>query len=339
MPKLDFPVNIQRKTVAVSERGFGTILVVDNTQDIEFKLVDYNYTSELDPSTKLYRILNRLFQQKPQPEQVAVYGEANADTAEVVRNLLKSGRTDWFWLVTVDNSVATIKELSEIAQTYSKIYAVTVNKYEDAQALFGEMFENTFVDFHSDERAYSAEATAVIMSHKIGGKTAKFKQIQGVRRCDVSDTQIYDLHRNGINTYVEKLGVLQRSEGHVLSGEYLDVVLGEYWIRFRMEERLMRLAIVNDKIPYTNIGIGMMVGEVAGVLDEAIIQGIVTPGQYRVDYRRREDVHPNEVALRKYDHIVWTAQLQGAIHQGQISGILTYDMVNEVKDVLEEVRR
>lgn len=339
MPKLDFPVNIQRKTVAVSERGFGTILVLDNTQDIDYQLIDYNYTSELDPKSKLYSLLNRLFQQKPQPQQVAVFGKSGAETSQILRDLLASGRSDWFWVVTTDNSVETIKAISDIAQTYSKIYAVTVNKYEDAQALFEEVYENTFVDYHSDEKAYSAEATAVIMSFKIGGKTAKFKQIQGVKKSNVSDTQIYDLHKNGINTYVEKLGVLQRSEGHVLSGEYLDVVLGEYWIRFRMEERLMRLALVNDKIPYTNIGIGMMVGEVEGVLREAIQQGIVTDGQYRVDYRRREDVHPNEVALRKYDHIVWTAQLQGAIHQGQISGILTYDMVNEVKDILEGGRR
>ena len=332
MAKLDFPVNIQRKTVAVSERGFGTILVVDNTQDIEFKLVDYDYVNELNADSKLYKLLNRLFAQKPQPQQVAVFGKASGVTADIVRELLSSGRTDWFWLVTTDNSLDTVKALSEIAQTNSKIYAVTLNKYEDCQALFEEVYENTFVDFHDDEFAFSAEATAVIMSYNVGGKTAKFKAIQGVKRANVSDTQIYDLHKNGINTYVEKLGVLQRSEGLVLSGEYLDIVLAEYWIRFRMEERLLRASVVNDKIPYTNVGIGILVGEVRGTLEEAVTQGIVIPGQIRVDYRRREDVPSNEVALRKYDYIVWTVQLAGAIHQGQISGILTYDVVNEIEE-------
>lgn len=332
MAKLDFPVNIQRKTVAVSERGFGTILVVDNTQDIDFTLVDYNYANELEPESKLFKLLNKIFAQKPQPQQVAVFGKSGGVTADIVRELLNSGRTDWFWLTTTDNSLETVKALSELAQTNSKLYAVTINDYSDCEALFEEVYENTFVDYHDDKDAFSAEATAVIMSYNVGGKTAKFKAIQGVKRANVSDTQIYDLHKNGINTYVEKLGVLQRSEGLVLSGEYLDIVLGEYWIRFRMEERVLRASVTNDKIPYTNIGIGILVGAVEGTLQESVHQGIVTAGQFRVDYRRREDVDSNEVALREYNHIVWTAQLQGAIHQGQISGILTYDMVNEIEE-------
>lgn len=332
MAKLDFPVHIQRKTVAVSERGFGTILVVDNTKDIDYELVDYDYVNKVDPEGKLYKLLVRLFAQKPQPQQVAVYGKAGASTAEAVKELLNGGRTDWFWLVTTDNSVETIKELSELAQTNSKLYAVTVNSFEDCKTLYDELYENTFVDYHDDPEAYSAEGTAVIMSYKIGAKTAKFKEVKGVKRANVSDTQIKDLHEHGINTYVEKLGVLQRSEGLVLSGEYLDIILSEYWIRFKMEERILRASVVNDKIPYTNTGIGILVGVVRGVLEEAITQGIVVPGQIRIDYKKREEVDANEVALRKYDHIVWAVQLQGAIHQGIISGVLTYDMVNEIEE-------
>ena len=332
MAKLDFPVHIQRKTVAVSERGFGTILVVDNTKDIDYELVDYDYVNKVDSEGKLYKLLVRLFAQKPQPQQVAVYGKAGASTAEAIKELLNGGRTDWFWLVTTDNSVETIKELSELAQTNSKLYAVTVNSFEDCKALYDEVYENTFVDYHDDPEAYSAEGTAVIMSYKIGAKTAKFKEVKGVKRANVSDTQIKDLHEHGINTYVEKLGVLQRSEGLVLSGEYLDIILSEYWIRFKMEERILRASVVNDKIPYTNTGIGILVGVVRGVLEEAITQGIVVPGQIRIDYKKREEVDANEVALRKYDHIVWAVQLQGAIHQGIISGVLTYDMVNEIEE-------
>ena len=197
----------------------------------------------------------------------------------------------------------------------------------EAKKLYGEKFDNTFVMFHSDVDSYAAEALAVIMSYKVGGRTAKFKTIQGVKAAKITTTEIEELHSNNMFTYAEKLGVLQTTEGKVLSGEYIDIVLGEYWIRFRMEEALQRLALVNDKIPYTNTGIGMIVGECESVLSRAVSQGIVESGQYKVDYRLREEVPSNEVALRKYDYVVWTAMLQGAIHSGQISGILTYDMV------------
>lgn len=323
---LDFPVNIQRKTVGVSERGFGTILIFDPSQDINFMYITAENVKDFSTESKLYKIATRLFMQKPQPQEVAVVGK-NGSAVEGFKKVLEENN-DFFFVTCTDNSVETIKGLSGLCQVNNKVYAVTVNDYEDAKKLFEEVYDNTFVMYHEDSDSFAAEGLAVAMSYKIGGKTAKFKTIQGVKSSNVTLTQVYELHKNNLFTYVEKLGVLQTSEGKMLSGEYIDVVLGEYWIRFRMEERMQRLALTQDKIPYTNRGIGMLVGVAELVLSEAVAMGIVEEGQYRVDYKVREDVDSNEVALRKYNYILWTAMLQGAIHTGQISGILTYDIVN-----------
>lgn len=323
---LDFPVNIQRKTVGVSERGFGTILIFDPSQDINFKYITAENVKEFSTESKLYKMASRLFMQKPQPQEVAVVGK-NGAAVEGFKKVLEE-TNDFFFVTCTDNSVVTIKGLSSLCQVNNKVYAVTVNDYEDAKKLFEEVYDNTFVMYHDDSESFAAEALAVVMSYKIGGKTAKFKTLQGVKAANVSLTQVNELHKSNLSTYVEKLGVLQTSEGKMLSGEYIDVILGEYWIRFRMEERMQRLALTQDKIPYTNRGIGMLVGVAELVLSEAVAMGIVEEGQYRVDYKVREDVDSNEVALRKYNYILWTAMLQGAIHTGQISGILTYDIVN-----------
>lgn len=323
--KLDFPVNIQRKTVAVSERGFGTILILDNKADIPFKYVNSEDLKTLTGAS--LNIAKKLFMQKPQPQEVAVFGKTG--DIEAVFNAAMDNNNDWFFVVATDNSIDTIKKLSELAQTHNKVYAVTVNDLTSASKLYGEVWDNTFVMYHDEKDSYAAEALAVIMSYKVGGKTAKFKTIQGIKEARVSTTKLEELHKNNIFTYVKKLGVLQTSEGKMISGEFIDVVLGEYWIRFRMEEALARLASTNDKIPYTNAGIGMLVGECEAVLKRAVDQGIVEANQYKVKSKPREEVPSNDVALRKYDYVVWTALLQGAIHTGQISGILTYDMVNE----------
>lgn len=327
---LDFPVNIQRKTVGVSERGFGTILIYDPSQDINFMYITAENVKEFSTESKLYKIATRLFMQKPQPQEVAVVGK-NGAAVEGFKKVLEENN-DFFFVTCTDNSVETIKGLSNLCQVNNKVYAVTVNDYEDAKKLFEEVYDNTFVMYHDDSDSFVAEALAVVMSYKIGGKTAKFKTLQGVKAANVSLTQVNELHKSNLFTYVEKLGVLQTSEGKMLSGEYIDVVLGEYWIRFRMEERMQRLALTQDKIPYTNRGIGMLVGVAELVLSEAVAMGIVEEGQYRVDYKVREDVDSNEVALRKYNYILWTAMLQGAIHTGQISGILTYDIVNREEE-------
>lgn len=322
---LDFPVNITRKTVAVSERGFGTILILDTETERDFTYLDAKGIEDLGEG-KAKNIATRLFMQKPQPQAVAIIGSVGK-ASEVFKKALDANK-DFFFVVCTDNSAEAIKALSNDCQANNKIYAVTVNDIAEAKALKG-VGDNTFVAFHNDPDSYLAEGLAVIMSYNIGGKTAKFKQIQGVDEAEISLTDMKDLDGKNIFTYVKKLGVLQTTEGKMLSGEYIDIVLGEYWIRFRMEERMQRLAITQDKIPYTNRGIAMLVSVAEQVLNQAVDMGIIEAGQYRVDYRKREDVPSNDVALRKYDYIVWTAMLQGAIHSGQISGILTYELVNK----------
>lgn len=326
---LDFPVNITRKTVAVSERGFGTILILDTETDRDFTFISDKQVQQLEEG-KAKKIATRLFMQKPQPQRVAIIGKVGKG-GEVFDKAIEANK-DFFFVVCTDNSLETIKAISEKCQVNNKVYAVTINDTADIEAIGKEVFDNTFVAFHDDENAYLAEGVAVIMSYKIGGKTAKFKQVQGVTEANISLTDLYKLHENKIFTYVKKLGVLQTTEGKVLSGEYIDVVLGEYWIRFRMEERMQRLALTQDKIPYTNRGIAMLVSVAEQVLNQAVDMGIIEEGQYRVDYKRREEVDSNEVANRVYNHIIWTAMLQGAIHSGQISGILTYDLVNKEED-------
>lgn len=327
---LDFPVNIQRKTVGVSERGFGTILIFDNTQDLEFRYITSEDVKDFDTESKLYKIAVRLFMQKPLPQEVAIVGKLGK-AVEGLKKVLEEN-SDWFFLTCTDNSVEAIKGLSDLVAVNSKVFMTTVNDYADVKKLFAEVYDNTVVMYHDDVDSYVAEGLAVVMSYKIGGKTAKFKTVQGVKKSNITLTQLNELHKNNMFSYIEKLGVLQTTEAKVLSGEDLDVVLGEYWIRFRMEESLQRLALINDKIPYTDFGIGMIVGAVEEVLSRAARQNIVEDGQYKINYLLRKDVPSNEVALRKYNYVEWTAMLQGAIHEGQISGILTYDMVNEVND-------
>ena len=322
---LDFPVKITRKSVEVSERGFGTILILDTEIERKFEVLTPEGVEKLGKG-KAYKLAQRLFMQKPQPQEVAIFGKVGS-AEEVFKAVIELNR-DFFFVVCTDNSIDTIKGLSNLCRTYNKIYAVTVNDLDQAKGISGD-FANTFVGFHNDPDSYLAEGLAVIMSYKVGGKTAKFKKIVGVKEAEISLSDLKELEGKNIFTYVKKLGALQTTEGKMLSGEYIDIVLGEYWIRFRMEERMQRLAMTQDKIPYTNRGIGMLVSVAEQVLNQAVDMDIIEAGQYKVDYKKREDVPSVDVENRRYDYIVWTAMLQGAIHSGQISGVLTYDLVNK----------
>lgn len=320
--KIDFPAVIEKKTVGVSERGFGTILIYDPDAVQDYTIITQETLKDLGKGTKAFKLAQRLFMQSPAPTEVAYFG--GEDIEEV------AGR-DFYWIVSTDNSIERIEEIGNFAAVNRKVYVVTTNTIEDTQSLFDEVNERVAVVFHDDIDSFAAEALSVVMSYKPGEKTGKFRQLNGVKEANVTDTFAKALEDNNINTYVKKLGVLQMTEGKVLSGEYIDIILTEDWIRFRIEERMMHLALNNDKIPYTNQGIAMMIGVVESVLKEAESKNMIMPGQYVIDYKRREEVSSNEAANRDYNHIKWAATLAGAIHEGTIYGVLTNDIVKEVE--------
>jgi len=337
---LDFPVSITLDTAYVAEQGFGTILIFDTEKDLEPTYIvadDLNDDGLFKMDSRAYNLASRIFEQRPMPQEVIYYGKVTDNLADGVRDLINDVNDDWYWLVSTADE-PNIEEVAKVCATNDKMYMVTLNDLDKALALKDILSNNAFVMYHDDPKSYVAEGMAVIMSYNVGGKTAKFKKVEGVREADITNTNLRKLHDVNIQSYVSKKGILQASEGKVLSGEYLDIILGEYWIRDGMESDLIRLAATNDKIPYTNQGIGMLVGTVTARLQRAVRQGIVESGQYRVDFLRREQVPTNDVASRKYNYIEWVAMLQGAIHGGIIKGKLTYDIVNENIENLQNER-
>ncbi len=125
------------------------------------------------------------------------------------------------------------------------------------------------------------------------------------------------------------MGVLQTTEGKVTNGEYIDVVLGAYFLKFRIEEEAMYLAINTKKIPYSNTGIGMLIGIVDSVFKQGVRQGIILEdndgnGVYEINALTREEVSKNDVANRVYNGLEATATLAGAIHSGTFDIVLVY---------------
>ena len=84
---LDFPVNITRKTVAVSERGFGTILILDTETERKYEVLSPEGIEKLGKG-KAYKLAQRLFMQKPQPQEVAIFGKKGS-AEEVFKGVLE----------------------------------------------------------------------------------------------------------------------------------------------------------------------------------------------------------------------------------------------------------
>ena len=234
----------------------------------------------------------------------------------------------FFYLDTTTNTNADIMAISEWIDTQEKMYFVTSQSILSAKLIRSEQ---TVVMYHNDENAYAAEGlVSYLATAKAGGVTAKFKEIKGVESASITKENLDILHKNNGFTYLNNKGVLQTTEGKTTSGEYIDVVIGSFWIQFQMEAAMAKLAAENGKIGYDNAGIALIVSTCKSVLNKAANeQDIILRDKdgkpvFAVDYVSREDSDKNEVANRRYNGVSWHATLAGAIHGGEISGVLEY---------------
>lgn len=235
---------------------------------------------------------------------------------------------DFFFLVSTENANEDIRQLSAWIDTQEKMYFVTSQSLLTPKLLASEQ---TVVMYHDKNNAYVAEGLAAYLATaKIGGVTAKFKTIAGVSEAQISETELEELHKNNGFTYLEKMGILQTSEGKTTSGEYIDIVLGSFWIKVTMDAAMASLAAQTEKINFGNDGIAKMVAVCKSVLNRAAEdQGIIEKdengkGVFEVNYLPKEKVDGNDIANRRYHHVTWTAKLAGAIHTGIINGTLEY---------------
>lgn len=327
----DFIVNITKQTKPVEKIPFGTILIADTGAtkeyteyaNIESLAIDFPLGSDV------YKIADTIFGQDFKPSKVAVFGVKGATSTtpeELVAGLVEIATKPFFGLVCVDNTDPFITALGNWVDGKEKIYAVT-SQSKTASALVES--DNVLVGYHETPDNFLAEGLlSYMLTNVIGGVTAKFKKINKVAVSKVSDTDLLAIHDKNGFSYVEKYGNAQTSEGKVTSGEYLDIILGYYYIKLEMERDAAQLAYNNPKISYDAKGISLMSGVVKNVLSRATTNGIVAINadgipQYNIITVPRENTSTVDISNREYNGISWTVKVAGAIHGGTISGLLT----------------
>ncbi len=326
--KKDFVVNVNNLTKGVSEQGFGLILIVDNEHEIPYTLInEASALAKMDGITvdsKIYKIATKIFSHTPRPQEVAVVGKVFQTPLEIenlLNELINNQKGDWFFLTSTINDNEVVEKLSKWSMANEKLYFVTTQDLSIVESIESS---NTAIGYHDDEEDFLAEGLASNMAVTLPGSiTAKFEEVAGSKPSNITLTQLNELHKNNGFSYIRHKGRNYVSEGKMTDGSYIDIVLGSYFIKFRLEEALFLLAMNNGKIPYSDQGIGMLVGEVETVLKIATRQGIILErdgkGVYQITASRRNEVSKNDVANRKYNGISVKATVAGAIHNAEIN--------------------
>lgn len=322
--KKDFTVRILRLTTAIAQKGFGTILLLssEKVHPVTTYVDISDVVADFAVETKTYKLASDLFGQGV--DQILIAGVESIIGTELVAalNEVTIINDSFFGVVCTENSDTVITALSEWINTKEKVYAVT-----SQSKIIANTSDKTLLAYHPTENL-AEKCLAYMLTKEIGSVDLDGKKVPNISSSLINATEYGILKENNVNVALNKYGNIVIDGGNMASGEKVDIILGEFWIKIRMEEDLAGLKVNTPKIPYTDQGIALLIDVANTRLKMAVRQGIIAIDadgmpEYEVTYLPAAEVPQADRANRKYDYVKWTARLAGGIREGNISGVLT----------------
>lgn len=186
---------------------------------------------------------------------------------------------------------------------------------------------------HDENEPMDSAFIGAVATKPVGSTTWKFKTLNGITPEDLTTQEKSGLDTTHAIGYIYSDGSPQTSEGFTLSGEFIDLLHGEIWVKTTMGHRLERLLKDNDKIPYNATGISMLQATATSVLEEAFQMGIVQvkesngKGDYTVTATPRSAQSRDDLSKRHYGGLSFTYHASSAIHTLTVNGVVQSDTI------------
>lgn len=190
--------------------------------------------------------------------------------------------------------------------TQSGTHTATSPQYGGSIAEYIESkgYDRSFVFYHTDASLYPALALLAYCATRDldrgnalaaqrgdinsgNAYTAKFKKLVGITALNKSSAIVQAItgfvpglgvdpaQGHAANTYVDIGGLSMVVEGTVGSRAFIDEIHASDWLVARMQEALLSTLANNPRIPYTNVGVGILTNTVRGVMNRGVAAGIV----------------------------------------------------------------
>jgi hypothetical protein len=281
-------------------------------------------------SSPVYLNAVAVFDQDARPDKVGIVTVAEA-TGIAAALTAVLGR-DWYFVITPEREQATLITIADLIETTGnnddsggKMFVADVSTDAVATALKAKEYTRTIVTYNPNTSEHMAAALiGACGSAPVGSITWKFKTLRGITPTDVNTARLTTLHNLGVNAYVTKAGIPQTSEGRVVSGDFIDVMMSVDWVAYDIGEKTQRVFTNNGKVAYTDAGISMLEAATLTTLQTAYLNGMIAADGdeplYGTSFAKRADVDPLDRAARIYNGGSFWFELAGAIHKTRVRG-------------------
>lgn len=256
---------------------------------------------------------------------------------------IRAANDDWYGLLLDSNSEAEINAAAAPIEALEKLFlaqsgdsgcidsTVTTDVMSDVQ---NADYFRTKVAYHPSIAIqwFAAGWMGDRFPSDPGSDTWEFKVIAGLDSYVLTDTQrvtvigTRDNPGSGKNggIYTETNDQAFTEGGLTAAGEWVDIIRGLDWQRVRQREAILLLLLTNEKIPYTERGIGMVGTAVFGVLKQGVRNELFSSDpEPTVILPLLADIDAADRANRLLPGVQWRAVTQGAIRAVNITGSVT----------------
>lgn len=235
--------------------------------------------------------------------------------------------SDWYALHTMYNSDAVVKAAGAWIEANERLYLFDVPDSTDATVAANGTngtlddidalnYRRVFGAFHPrPAEMLSAGVYGAHLPGQPGASTVAYTQVAGATAAVLTDTQRGNLDARHASYYKAEGGVSFFWRGRSGTGQPLDLTRGIDWLDDRMTTRifstLVRATARQQKIPYTDAGVAIIVNDVRSALRDGIKVGLFA--SFTIEVPLVADVDPLDKADRLLPDIKWSAVAAGAV--------------------------
>lgn len=288
-------VSISKETVSKTVRDLQTVAILSNhsvfTDPYRFYTsVDTMASDGFKTTDYAYISAQRILSQNPQVNRILVATIKNKDAIDYVAEIqnLSASTNKWFFLVTDASDDADKIKIAQHIETKQNVYvysdtstnALDKTSTDDlASKLKALNLDKTFGLHFKDATVVSPESAWIgrFASAIIGSNLWLYKTLKTLESQSYSEDELATLKSKNLQCYTT-LGEddVVIGNGVVASGEKIFVILGVIWLEVRIGERYWALLYQKERILYTNAGIELFRAELVSVLNEAVLNNILT---------------------------------------------------------------
>lgn len=226
------------------------------------------------------------------------------------------------------NNLTTLSNVFEANQDH--LLVIQTHDLSLARAIQGQNYTITLD--HDITDVMDSPFVGQIATKPVGSTTWKFKTLNGVTPENLTADELDNDNKVNAIAYTTVFGKDQTTEGKTASGEYIDTIHGIIWVKNEMQFSLEKLLQDNDKIPYNQVGINMILSTASQVLNTAYEMGIIQSNKdgkpdFSISAKPREEQSAQDLSNRHYGGISFTYHAAGAVHSITVKGTVASDTI------------